>query len=799
MCNENSLLRLQLKMLSGYMSLIILFVIASCIVVGGICKMEDNSHRYSENIERRNLSEKAFMKLFDLTQLDGAVSIWNDSLMQEYEEKEIVVLRMMDSLASQLPDTAQAGRVREIRNLVGEKKSHLLSIHADLEQLRDVNGLMKERMPDLINRANRANEQLTDEVSENLQENRHRTTGFRGLFKSKKKADEVTDTANRKALDRAKSQTDKLMKELVTDIELSQGLSTARLFAHMDTLIGRNRQLNDKITRLVTAFNHEDAQRRKSGSAHLMQYQRDIVRMIAVFGLIAFLLAVFFFWMLHRDLKQKEENKRELEESNQHNEELLTMRHNMMLTVSHDLRAPLTAITGYADLIADADTEGKRRQYSEAMRQSANRMLALLNTLLNYYRLDTGKDEAEVQPFKAKEALRAILSEFEPLATAKNLDIEGRFIGDESAVIVGDRKRIIQITSNLVSNAIKFTESGKVSVWMEHNSSELAITVKDTGTGMSEEQQKRIFTPFKRLENADTQEGFGLGLSITQALVELLGGEIQVDSMKGVGSCFRVVLPVSESGDELKLVEDKEPTKLPEGIRIAILDDDPMVLKMTVEMLRRKKVQADGCHTVDDLLDLLRKQPYDLIITDILLGGMSGFDLLELLRFANIGNSKSVPLLAMTGRTERSKEDFINAGFVGCLSKPFSFAELAKAILSGIGDAQPKEDSMPIVDFSTLLKGESDQSGMLSLLIEQTEQDTTELKDAVETGDTNMISFLLHKLESRWELLHIEKPLSKLRKTMEEGGDLTDAVAGVVAMSEQLVMQARDKMKGGAA
>ena len=118
-----------------------------------------------------------------------------------------------------------------------------------------------------------------------------------------------------------------------------------------------------------------------------------------------------------------------------------------------------------------------------------------------------------------------------------------------------------------------------------------------------------------------------------------------------------------------------ESTVLPEGLRIAILDDDTVVLKMTVEMLAKKKVQVVGCHTVDELFERMRKNDYDLIITDIMLGGMSGFDLLELLRGANIGNSKTVPMLAMTGRTERSAEDFIEAGFSGCLLKPFSYGE----------------------------------------------------------------------------------------------------------------------------
>ncbi|MBO5592848.1 MAG: response regulator [Prevotella sp.] len=799
MKNRDSLTLLRLKMLGGYASLIVVFIIASCLIVTGNRKLEENNHRYSENIERRNLSEQTFLLLFDLTQLDGQVAVWNDSLMDEYETKEQMVLGMMDSLAAQVPDTAQARRVREIRSLVGEKKNYLLAIHTDLDGLRDVNGLMKQRMPEIIRQANRANEQLTDKVSENLQENRHKTAGWRGIFKSKKKADEVTDAENRQALNRAKHQTDEILTTLVSDIERSQERSAGQLFAHMDTLVGRNHQLNEKISRLVADFNNEDSQMRRFGSTHLMQHQQQTVHMIMWFGVAAFLLAMFFFWLLHRDIKLRQKNKQKLEESNQHNKELLALRHNMMLSVSHDLRAPLTTITGYADMIADADSESKRQQYGAIVKQSADHMLELLNTLLNYYRLDTGKDEAETVPFRIKDVLNAILAEFSPLATAKHISIEGRFCGDESAVVMGDHKRIMQIVGNLASNAIKFTERGTVDLSMEHKNGRLTIEVKDTGSGMSEEQMQRIFTPFNRLENADTKEGFGLGLSITQALVELLDGDLHVESMMGIGSRFTVMLPIMESSEELLQQTITETAILPDGLRIAIVDDDAMVLKMTVEMLKRKGVKAEACHTVDELLDCLRKRPYDLIITDIMLGNMSGFDLLELLRLANIGNSKAVPLLAMTGRTERSREDFIKAGFSGSLTKPFSSAELTQTIADIVGDNEPVEDKTPTVDFSMLLKGEKNPKEMLALLISQTELEANEIKEAMETGNVEKIAFLLHRLESRWELLGIERPLRKLRKALDEGGDVTDGVSDLLAMSEQLIIQTRMKMEGGVA
>ncbi len=737
-------MRLHLTMLGGYVSLIVVFIIASCIIITKSGDLEANSIKYKENIERRTLSERAFFQLFDLTQMDGQAAILDAERMAVYEKKEKNVLGILDSMIQTIPDTAQVRRVREIKDLVCEKKAYLIAVHEDLEQLRDVNGLMKQRMPEIIKQANRANQRLTDEVSENLKENRRKTTGLGGAFRSKKKANEETEASNQQALKRARQQTDKILASLASDIEQSQESSASQLFLHMNDLIRKGSQLNEKISQLASEFNVEDSQMRKAGSTHLMNHQKQTIRLIMLFGLAAFILAVVFFWLLHRDLKKRHENELQLEKSNQHNEELLTLRHNMMLTVSHDLRSPLTAIMGYADLLKETAKDETCKQYEDAIRQSSDRMLALLNSLLNYYRLDTGKDEVDMMPFRVKDVLRTLLAEYEPLAAVKDIAIEGTFSGDDT-VVMGDRKRIIQIGSNLISNAIKFTKKGTVNISVDYRDNTLTIKVQDSGTGMNEEQVKRIFAPFNRLENADTQEGFGLGLSIAKALAELLGGRIEVESHIGFGSLFTVTLPLVEGDEEVLQRTVMESTVLPEGLRIAVLDDDTVVLKMTVEMLAKKKVQVVGCHTVDELFERMRKNDYDLIITDIMLGGMSGFDLLELLRDANIGNSKTVPMLAMTGRTERSAEDFIKAGFRGCLLKPFSYAELTRAIANSINEESQTDDEslkIPKADLGMLLKGEKDVNGMLSLLIEQTETEMKELKSSMETG--NMDSSKAH-------------------------------------------------------
>jgi len=350
----DSLTRLRLKIMGGYVSLIALFVIASVIVVCKSGDLEENSKRYKENIDRRAFSEGAFLQLFDLAQLGGQAAIWDNTRIAAYEKKEKCVMMTLDSMILKIPDSAQVRRVKEIKQLVTEKKGYLLAIHQDLEQLRDVSGLMQQKMPQIIRQANRANQRLTDEVSENLKENRHKTTGMFGWMKSKKKANAETEAENQQALKRARQQTDRILTSLASDIQQSQERSANQLFQHMDDLVRKESQLNEKITQLASEFNAEDSQMRKLGSTHLMTHQRETLHLVMWFGFAAFLLALVFYCFLQRDVKKKHRNRLELEQSNRHNEELLTLRRNMMLTVSHDLRSPLTSIMGYAGPYADS-------------------------------------------------------------------------------------------------------------------------------------------------------------------------------------------------------------------------------------------------------------------------------------------------------------------------------------------------------------------------------------------------------------------------------------------------------------
>lgn len=315
---------------------------------------------------------------------------------------------------------------------------------------------------------------------------------------------------------------------------------------------------------------------------------------------------------------------------------------------------------------------------------------------------------------------------------------------------------------------------------------------------MTEDQTRRIFEPFERLGNAETEEGFGLGLSITLALVELLKGRIDVKSRPGVGTTFTVHLPLPLCNEENLSPQPTEPDVLPADLRVVVVDNDAVLLAMTVEMFSRCQIHAEGCHSARELMECIRTQSYDLVLTDIMMPDVNGFGLLELLRTSNIAAGKMIPVVAMTARAERNTEEFLRAGFSGCLYKPFSRAELFATVRQCI----EKRTGEPLyeADFSGLFSGERNDGEMLALVVQETGKSMAALADALERDDLESIAALTHQLLPLWEVLRIDASLQDLRKALSASGNMDDAVRRavreVLAAGKRLTEQAQRRKKG---
>lgn len=564
---------------------------------------------------------------------------------------------------------------------------------------------------------------------------------------------------------------------------------------YTDSLRIQNRELNRKLYALIQYLDEQSQKAFLSKESHVKEsYERSVV---IVTGLIvsAIILLIISYLIIQRDIREKEKNRKRLEDTIKQNISLLEMRKNIILTISHDIRAPLNVIGGSAELAMDTRDKKRRDNHLNNIKIVCRHITHLLNNLLDVYRLNEAKETRNDVPFNLDDLLGRTVSGFSHIVNNKGILFDHQF--DNTGVkLLGDMDRIAQIVDNLLTNAVKFTESGTISFNARYGDGHLYLEVKDTGIGMNEIMLSRIFRPFERLASETNTDGFGLGLPITKGLVDLLGGTITVSSKAGSGSTFCVTLPLPTTD---KLIEDENiisphSDNLPQNI--LVIDDDPMLLNIVKEMLERNGVNCKTCATAKEVVKAMRNQDYDLLLSDIQMPGTNGFDLLTLLRNSNIGNSHTIPVIAMTARGDRDKEAFLNTGFTDCIYKPFSSSELL-SLISAIKKQQA--DEKPGIDFSTMLSEVSDGMTLLCSFVAQSEKDREELESAMKNNDRIKMREAAHRMQSSWDLLHTGDRLMAYRTLLKDGtqddGAFKEQTRQIINYTSTLIAEAEEEIK----
>jgi len=785
---------IKLKIIAGYVILVLLFVVLLVLTYRENNRLSVIDKNSKTTTSQQKQAEAITVQILDIALLSEQAIVWNEDDVSTYQRKQNKVAGSLKRFQNQLPEGSQRRRITSILALLSAKKTQTLAIVEDLNELRTAHKLLNEQLPNIIQQTKQDKQKLVEQIKDNYAKSEKESKGFLGLFHSKKKSRLQAEKVNETILQKNQDSSFTLLHSQANEIQQLQREKSDRLLLHMDSLNKQNTYLDHEISRLITEFSHTAQMHAQEKSDTYFLGQEKTLRLISYLGIVATLLTIVFYFILHRDLKRRLRYRMQLEKLNRRNEELLRSRKNMMLTVSHDLRTPLTAIRGCTELLIDERYKEKRTQLCETILLSSDNMTTLLNTLLNFYRLDTGKEQPNCAPFRLKSLADTLAAEFNAIAHRAGLEFSIECIGGD-VVVTGDRERLIQIAGNLLSNAVKFTTTGEMRLRLCYQEGTLSIEVSDTGTGMTPEQTRQIFKPFERLENAETREGFGLGLAIVQGLTALLNGNIEVQSEIGKGSTFTVLIPLPVAEEQLFTQEVTQSCNLPAGLRVLVIDDDAVLLLMTRDMLTRYRVRCDTCQNVQELTEKMREKRYDLIITDIRMPQMSGFDLLELLRTSGIGTSRTIPVLAATARADCGKADFVKAGFAGCLYKPFSITELLSVVQNCIG----KQSSLQS-NFSELLSSEQNEKEMLELLIHETKKNMQALIESVEKEDHPTTTLLVHHLLPLWEIVRADIPLRELCQVLADGNVIGSEIVRnevdlVIAAGKQLIMQAEEKIK----
>lgn len=560
-----------------------------------------------------------------------------------------------------------------------------------------------------------------------------------------------------------------------------------------------NELVNTKIYRLIMDFEAEDTAFLMHRIEQTEALRRRASRILGAIAIVAVVLVLTFVGILLRDINRSNRYRRQLERANRDNEALLAAREKLMLAITHDIKAPLGSVMGYIDLLARL-CDGKRETlYLRNMRESSEHLLSLVNSLLDFYRLDINKVEVNNVAFDPGQLFETVCAGFAAQAAAKGIELTVRIEPAARREAAGDAFRIRQIAENLISNAVKFTDEGSVTVHVDLSDGRLRFSVRDTGRGIAREEKERIFGEFVRLRSAQGVDGFGLGLSIVDRLVKLLGGTISLESRPGEGSKFLVSVPVGETMPEPAVQSLR-------GLRLLLVDDDPLQLEMTAALCARAGIETESCAYPEYAARLVAEGRFDAVLTDIQMPSADGFGVLAAVHAV----AASLPVIAVSARGEMTADDFAARGFAACLRKPFTAGELLTAIAAACG-REPVAGEIPesatradsggkSIDFSALTAYAGDDvqaaDGILRSFAEQTLANAEQMQRALDAADLQALKALAHKMLPIFRLLGAEEVVAVLRRAESAEAPLGEALRrDVVATLENIRKTAREAQK----
>lgn len=756
--------KLRAKITLGYIVILIVGISMAILLLHERKRMQQIKTE-TEDIRHARLDINAVHhRIATLAILGESVIGWKKTDSTRYRILRLRTDSLLQALKPHCRDYVRPTQIDMLRSLLADKETHLRHIMEAMERQNEADSLLVNHLPEVARRATR------------VRTIKQKKSGLAGFFGGKKTVQIIPSA--------------KELHQFSDSLTALQRKQAAEMDAYTDSLRTRNRTLNAQLDRLITELDRQAQEAFTQKERKIAEAQTVSVRLFTATISAAIILLFLSYLTIHRELKRNADEKKkrekligELQESNEANEKLIKLRRNLIQNVTHELRTPLTVISGNAELLLNDTEADSQLRHAQTIHDAAGRMAGMINNLLVYFRLDSGKETPSVKPFKLRSIAGTLETEFAPLAKNKGLNFKIESETDE--IVSGDRNRIISIGGNLLSNAIKFTKNGIVTLSTNYKNDVFTLSVSDTGTGMTKEQQVRIFTPFERLGNAVTEDGFGLGLAIVADTVKLLKGSIAVESEPGKGSRFTVSLPLPKAEETMATEKANAGHSTLSGCSVLAIDNNGMLLDMIKDMYKQSGVECDTCQSVDELTDLMRTKDYDLLITDLKMPEVNGYELLELLRTSEIGNSQTIPVVAATAAGYVEEEELIKKGFAAVLYKPYSIDELLAVTESCI-----KPNGVNNIDLSPLLTF-GDKRRTLEKLVTTTLSDMDEVGKAAEVGDMEALDGWVHHLRSSWMLIKAEQPLvvlyDAIHKEKISDDELEVAIGAVLAQGKLIV------------
>ena len=785
---------------------------------------------------RRHITHRIISQLYDAESIGQTLRTGNLNEYYHYLKAMKEVNASIDTLETILTDTLQQARLDTVRTLLQNKQWNMYAV---LEAMRNTptDQIYQEQLDSLIAQQDSLlstphirRKVITHHNSYTIH---HKKKGFfkrlADVFAPGKEdstqvsnviQEEYTDT-----LDEVYSPIDTI-SSMITGIQhkvfQTRQKETEMLNTRISSLRVIGSGLSQRVNQLLENIEHDEQEAARTKLKQEEEIRKEAAETMAKIAIAAFVLVLVFSIVIARDITRNNHYRRELEKAKSYAENLLVAREKLMLTITHDIKAPAGSIIGYIDLLIRLVKDRRQEFYLSNMKSSAQHLLALVTSLLDYHRLEAGKMDLHPVAFNPHELLTDIYNSFLPLAEKKQLQLDFKEELSETLTLEGDPFRIRQIVENLLSNALKFTAAGGITLQAEYHGNQFVFSVSDTGCGMTASEQERIFKEFTRLSSAQGQEGFGLGLSITRKLVELLLGRIDIESAPGKGSTFKVSMPLPSISPK-PAPGSKEPAlTLPKiHLRIAIIDDDRIQMHLTEAMLHNAaeevkgfKVETVCCEQPEELIEQLKNRTFDLVFTDIQMPAMNGFELLHHLRNQNFAQAQSIPVIAITARGDMNENDFQQKGFAGMLQKPFNQSELKKVVKNALNHLTVSDnipDTLPVqkdthetsphtdqpYNFSPLTAFSEDDpeaaKEILRTFAQETQKNMEKLQTAISNKDMEALCATAHKMLPTFLMIEAQKAIPLLKWLEQQRGtqsytpEAEQAAETVIAETKQVL------------
>ncbi|MDR2498763.1 MAG: response regulator [Tannerellaceae bacterium] len=754
---------------AGYAAIITIIAVTMGYVAGLLWRMPHEESRSHEPLAKAKMVSSMILMLYESeAQTLSAVALGDvGELTTAYNKVFGEVTEQLSDLRILMADTASRGRIDEIESLLKQKRENTYRlINSVLEREKLLAISFEEEMNEKRKTIKIPEVQITNE--------RQTTDTFivqrasKGFFKRLAEAfvPVKVDTAMRTNTT-STQQVDSLLTEYDPNLAIAEALinlqrtiivrkekANLKLMREAQELLRNNQMITARINILLGDIKYEETQEASTLEADLRVFVNRSMRELGIIAGIALLIILVFLFIILREIGKARELRRRLEMARQQTENLLLSREKLMLMISHDIRAPLSSILSSVELLRRNVLSVEQEECIENMAVAARHTLLLVNDLLDFHRLESGKMEIQLQPFAIPILMEEIYARFKPLSDAKglNLKLDIDSITD-ARFFIGDHMRISQAIGNLMSNAIKFTLCGKVDLraaiepTAEAGRIMLIVSVIDEGPGIAKAEQEKIYHEFARLKGSESTEGFGLGLSIATRLVKLMNGEILLESEQGEGCNFTVKIPLEPANSESqKAIASNLKGR---NLNCLVIDDDAIQLKHSESLLKHNHINVIACSDPYKAINLLSLASFDVILTDIQMPGIDGHALLAKIRSSEIPGAKNIKVVALSSGNTVGRDEFVREGFAGFFSKPLRIEPLLMLLHELFPSMQVDAETEQAIDLQSLTSyasNEEEVKSILKMFAEETVKNVDALRKALKSKDRMLAARTAHKL-----------------------------------------------------